>query len=84
MWIEQNGGGRRSPSLTTITEAALLNDITADALRDAQQHYDPQRRQEALTWLWICCPDLATDLDLPTPEADAFVTPDRARLTRHG
>ena len=39
------------------------------AVRDAQQNDDPALRQEARTWLWVCCPDLAAELNLPDPQA---------------
>jgi hypothetical protein len=47
-----------------------LNDaMLSRALRDACQLWDPALRIEALAWLWVCCPDVADELALPTPEA---------------
>ena len=44
----------------------------ARAIRDATQSTDPALRQEAVAWLWICCPDIAEQVDLPDPDIDAM------------
>jgi hypothetical protein len=41
--------------------------MTARAIKDAGQTDDPVLQQEALAWLWVCCPDLADELRLPAP-----------------
>lgn len=48
---------------------AMVDTMIVRAVHDAQQNEDPALRREARTWLWICCPDLADQLDLPNPEA---------------
>ena len=45
-----------------------LEEITAQALADVQQGQDQTLQQEALAWLWVCCPDLVEELELPAPE----------------
>lgn len=35
------------------------------AIRDARQTADPALQQEAASWLWTCCPDIAEQVDLP-------------------
>lgn len=52
---------------TVITKRA--HSAIVRAVQDAQQNEDPALRQEARTWLWVCCPDLADELDLPDPQA---------------
>lgn len=58
------------------TYAALENQfddaMLSRAVRDACQGYDPTLRAEALAWLWVCCPDVAEGLTLPTPEVAAL------------
>ena len=44
-----------------------VNQTIAQAIRDATQSTDPARQQEAASWLWICCPDIAEQVELPEP-----------------
>lgn len=44
-----------------------MDNMMQQAISDARQSHDPVLRQEALAWLWICCPDVADDLRLPRP-----------------
>lgn len=44
------------------------------AIRDALQTADPARRQAAAAWLWICCPDIAEQVDLPELHLDTIPT----------
>ena len=39
--------------------------MTAQAIYDAHQSESLPLQQEALEWLWVCCPDIAEDLELP-------------------
>jgi len=50
------------------TNSDLIDDTLIHAIRDARQIYDLALQQEALAWLWICCPDIADELALPTLE----------------
>ncbi len=43
----------------------LADGLLTRAIRDARQSQDRTLQQEALAWLWICCPDVADDLRLP-------------------
>ncbi len=42
-----------------------VNQTIARAIRDATQTADPALQQEAASWLWICCPDIAEQVELP-------------------
>lgn len=44
----------------------LADGLLTCAIKDARQCKDRVLQQEALAWLWICCPDVADDLRLPT------------------
>ncbi|HRW06807.1 MAG TPA: hypothetical protein P5121_17005 [Caldilineaceae bacterium] len=46
--------------------------MITQAIEDACQCCDMRLRAEALAWLWICCPDVADQLTLPTPEVAAL------------
>lgn len=43
----------------------VVNQTIARAIRDATQTADPALQQEAASWLWICCPDIAEQVELP-------------------
>lgn len=58
---------RDAPWLEATVET-VVETMIVRAVRDAQQHEDPALRQEARTWLWVCCPDLADQLDLAGSE----------------
>lgn len=47
----------------------LLDDMVIRTLQDARQTANPALRQEALEWLWLCCPDIAEQLALPAAHA---------------
>ena len=59
----------------------LVDDALIRAIRDARQTCDKALRQEALAWLWICCPDIADELRLPTPETVAKVKEAQPEVT---
>jgi hypothetical protein len=61
---------RTTPWLTNSAADGSIDEVTAHAIKDAQQTQDPMRRQEALAWLWVCCPDLADELQLPLPSSE--------------
>jgi hypothetical protein len=66
--------GRPEPE---AAESAVVESVTSVALRQARQSDDPLLQREALSWLWVCCPDVAEAMGLPTPathapEADAI------------
>lgn len=44
----------------------------ARAIRDATQTADPALQQEAAAWLWICCPDIAEQVELPDLHYDTM------------
>jgi hypothetical protein len=64
-------------------EDAVMDTMILRAIADARQTDDPMLRQEALTWLWICCPDIADQLGLPTLQAHAEVPDLAAYSQRH-
>ena len=43
----------------------MLDGMLALAIKDACQTQDKALQQEARTWLWVCCPDVADELGLP-------------------
>jgi hypothetical protein len=45
-------------------EGAVSQTI-ARAIQEATQSADPARRQAAASWLWVCCPDIAEQVELP-------------------
>jgi hypothetical protein len=45
----------------------LMDTMIVRAIEDALQGQDIALQQEARAWLWICCPDVADQLDLPHP-----------------
>jgi len=51
-----------------------VNQTIARAIRDAMQSADPKLQQEAASWLWICCPDIAEQVDLPEIVVDRMTT----------
>lgn len=53
-------------------ETQLNDAMLSRAVRDACQQQNPTLRTEALAWLWVCCPDVADQLTLPTPEVAAL------------
>lgn len=51
-------------------EKAVEDEVTAQAIYDAHQLESSVLREEAIQWLWVCCPDIAEDLELPVPIND--------------
>jgi hypothetical protein len=52
-----------------VEEFAVIETVTALALCHAQQSQNPALQSEALSWLWLCCPDMAEEMNLPEPPA---------------
>jgi hypothetical protein len=52
-------------------EGAVSQTI-ARAIYDATHSPDPALRQEAASWLLICCPDIAEQVALPDLQVDAM------------
>lgn len=49
-----------------------VSQTIARAIRDATQSADPALRQEAASWLWTCCPDIAEQVELPELHYDTM------------
>jgi hypothetical protein len=64
-------GNERGDSYLQKVEGAVSQTI-ARAIRDATQSSDAARRQEAVSWLMICCPDIAEQMELPELYSDAM------------
>ncbi|MBX3012049.1 MAG: hypothetical protein KF832_11110 [Caldilineaceae bacterium] len=45
----------------------MLDEMVKRAIQDATQAQDLALRWEALAWLWVCCPDVADQFQLPWP-----------------
>lgn len=45
--------------------AGAISQTIVQAIRDATQTVDAARQQEAASWLMICCPDIAEQVNLP-------------------
>jgi hypothetical protein len=61
----------RGDSYLQKIEGAVSQTI-ARAIRDAMQDDDPARQQEAASWLMVCCPDIAEQVELPELRYDAM------------
>lgn len=59
-----NGDLERGDSYMQGFDGAISQTI-ARAIRDATQMADPALQQEAASWLWTCCPDIAEQVELP-------------------
>jgi hypothetical protein len=68
--VWHSGSQHATPWQTGSAEDGSIDDVTAHAIKDAQQTQDSVRQQEALAWLWVCCPDLADELQLPLPSSE--------------
>jgi hypothetical protein len=72
--LTKTAGPRQAENCTNLRPAprplGSIEEVTAHAIKDAQQALDPTLQQEALAWLWVCCPDLADELGLPLPATD--------------
>ena len=51
-----------------------VSQTIARAIRDATQTADPALQHEAASWLWICCPDIAEQVELPELHYDTMPT----------
>src|SRR5688572_7272419 len=51
-----------------------VNQTIARAIRDATQTADAALQQEAASWLWTCCPDIAEQVELPELHYHAMPT----------
>ena len=69
MILTQGNGLPSRPRICPDAESTVVHGMTARAIKDAGQIDDPILQQEALAWLWVCCPDLADELRLPAPAA---------------
>jgi hypothetical protein len=75
-----NGLPHHVAAAAPATLAAQLNidgavsQTIARAIRDATQTADPARQHEAASWLLICCPDIAEQVDLPDLHIDTMAT----------
>lgn len=65
-----------------LLDSQLDDALLVRAVRDACRVDNPALRGEALAWLWVCCPDVADELALPTPEAATLTQLLAAYLTR--
>jgi hypothetical protein len=61
-----------------------VNWTIARAIRDATQFADPALQEEATAWLWICCPDIAEQIELPDPQYETMPTLATAYTTGYG
>jgi len=71
--VAGEAGFERGDSYVQRFEGAVSQTI-AHAIRDALQSADAVRQQEAACWLWICCPDIAEQIELPELHYDAMPT----------
>jgi hypothetical protein len=51
-----------------------VDQTIARAIRDATQTADAALQREAAAWLWICCPDIAEQVELPELHYDTLPT----------
>jgi hypothetical protein len=65
-----------------LLDSQLDDALLVRAVRDAYRLDNPALRSEALAWLWVCCPDVADELALPTPEAATLTQLVAAYVTR--
>jgi hypothetical protein len=63
-------GRHHSSATESGMVSAELPGTLSQVIQEARQTRDPVLRQEALDWLWVCCPDIAEQLALPTSEAE--------------
>jgi hypothetical protein len=61
-----------SSSADPFADNEVVQRVTIRAIHDARQTVDLKLQGEALAWLWVCCPDLADELELPTLPPIAF------------
>lgn len=73
-------GFEREDSYFQKVDGAVSQTI-ARAIRDATQTDDPALQQEATSWLWTCCPDIAEQVELPEVHYDTMPTLAAAYVT---
>jgi hypothetical protein len=73
-------GFEREDSYLQKVDGAVSQTI-ARAIRDATQTDDPALQQEAASWLWTCCPDIAEQVELPEVHYDTMPTLAAAYVT---
>lgn len=61
-----------------------VSQTIARAIRDATQTANPALQQEAASWLWICCPDIAEQVELPELHYDTMPALAAAYLVGEG
>jgi hypothetical protein len=68
-------------TINSLDRSRALDEMLRQAIADARQCQDSLLQQEAITWLWVCCPDVADELSLPRPKAlkNGHLTVDYAR-----
>jgi hypothetical protein len=68
-------------TINSLDRSRALDEMLRQAIADARQCQDSLLQQEATTWLWVCCPDVADELSLPRPKAlkNGSLTVDYAR-----
>jgi len=62
--VAGESGCEEGDSYLQKVEGAVSQTI-ARAIRDATQGDDVARQHEAASWLMICCPDIAEQIELP-------------------
>jgi hypothetical protein len=74
----RDNGKQQHPKLQPVDKATfdVADGLLPHAIKDAKQAKDSTLQQEALAWLWVCCPDVADELELPTPEETSAIQPD--------
>jgi hypothetical protein len=55
-------------TINSLDRSRAMDDMLRQAIADARQSQDSILQQEAITWLWVCCPDVADELRLPRPK----------------
>lgn len=60
----RRSGQHAQPFCSRQCEKVVEDQVTAQAIYDAHQTESLLLRQEAAEWLWVCCPDIAEDLEL--------------------
>lgn len=56
-------------TLNSLDRSHAMDGMLQQAIADARQSQDAALQQEAISWLWVCCPDVADELRLPRPKA---------------
>ena len=75
-------GFERGDSYWQMIDGAVSQTI-ARAIRDATQTADPVLQQEAASWLRVCCPDIAEQVELPELHYDTMPALATVYVTAH-